>query len=71
MLRIARYRNGRYWALWDGSDLVVVTLYKKGFQEQTPSCRARHDGDYPEYQIMPSTVGARMWGNDFIRSSSA
>jgi hypothetical protein len=32
-LRIERYGNSRYWALYDGPDLVVVTLYKRGAQE--------------------------------------
>ena len=30
MLRIARYGNSRFWALYDGPDLVVVTVYKRG-----------------------------------------
>jgi hypothetical protein len=33
MLRIARYHNRRYWAVWDEDELVVVTLYKRGAQE--------------------------------------
>ena len=32
-LRIERYGKSRYWALYDGPDLVVVTLYKRGAQE--------------------------------------
>jgi len=32
-LRIERYGTSRYWALYDGPDLVVVTLYKRGAQE--------------------------------------
>ena len=30
MLRVARYGKSRYWALWDGNDLVAVVLYKQG-----------------------------------------
>ena len=30
MLRIVRYGNSRFWALYDGPDLVVVTVYKRG-----------------------------------------
>ena len=30
MLSITRYRNTRYWALWEGGQLLVVTVYKKG-----------------------------------------
>ena len=33
MLRVARYGKSRYWALWDGNDLVAVVLYKKGATE--------------------------------------
>ena len=33
MLRIARYGNSRFWALYDGQELVAVTVYKRGAQE--------------------------------------
>jgi hypothetical protein len=33
MLRIVRYGNSRFWALYDGPDLVVVTVYKRGARE--------------------------------------
>ena len=33
MLRVARYGKSRYWALWDGNDLIAVVLYKKGATE--------------------------------------
>ena len=33
MLRIVRYGNSRFWALYDGEDLVVVTVYKRGARE--------------------------------------
>ena len=26
----SRYRNTRYWALWEGGQLLAVTVYKKG-----------------------------------------
>ena len=32
-LRIERYKNTRHWALYDGSDLVVVTVYRRGARE--------------------------------------
>ena len=32
-LRIERYRNTRHWALYDGHELVVVTVYRRGAQE--------------------------------------
>ena len=30
MLSISRYRNTRYWALWEDGQLLAVTVYKKG-----------------------------------------
>ena len=33
MLRIVRYGTSRVWALYDGQDLVVVTVYKRGARE--------------------------------------
>jgi len=33
MLRMARYDKTRFWALWDGNDLVAVVVYKKGAAE--------------------------------------
>jgi hypothetical protein len=32
-LRMERYGQSRYWAIYDGPELVVVTLYKRGAQE--------------------------------------
>ena len=32
-LRIERYGRTRFWALWDGNELVTVTVYTKGAQE--------------------------------------
>jgi hypothetical protein len=32
-MRIARYGNTRYWAVYDGAILVCVCLYKKGALE--------------------------------------
>ena len=29
MLRIEHYGKSRYWAVYDGHELVVVTLYKR------------------------------------------
>ena len=33
MLQITRYHKTRFWALWDGSELVAVVVYKKGATE--------------------------------------
>ena len=30
MLHITKYRNTRYWAVWEGHRLLCVTVYKKG-----------------------------------------
>jgi methyl-accepting chemotaxis protein len=30
---MARYDKTRFWALWDGNDLVAVVVYKKGAAE--------------------------------------
>ena len=32
-LRIERYKNTRHWALYDGQELVVVTVYRRGARE--------------------------------------
>ena len=33
MLRIEHYGKSRYWAVYDGKELVVVTLYKRGARQ--------------------------------------
>jgi len=30
MLQITRYQKTRFWALWDGSELVAVVVYEEG-----------------------------------------
>ena len=32
-LWIERYKNTRHWALYDGAELVAVTVYRRGAQE--------------------------------------
>ena len=32
-LRIERYKHTRHWALYDGQELVVVTVYRRGARE--------------------------------------
>lgn len=29
-LRISKYRDTRFWAVWIGDELLAVTVYKKG-----------------------------------------
>jgi hypothetical protein len=29
-VRVGRYPNSRFWAVWCGSELVAVVVYKKG-----------------------------------------
>ena len=41
MLRIVRYGNSRFWALYDGQELVAVTVYKRGAQEVQRRLAAR------------------------------
>ena len=31
--RISRYRYSRFWAVYDGDDLVAVTVYRRGAEE--------------------------------------
>jgi hypothetical protein len=33
MLRVARYKKTRYWAIWDGAELVALTVYRRGALE--------------------------------------
>ena len=33
MLQITRYHKTRFWALWDGSEMVAVVVYRKGAAE--------------------------------------
>ena len=33
MLRVARYKKTRYWAIWDGPELVALTVYRRGALE--------------------------------------
>jgi len=33
MLRVERYKKTRYWAIWDGPELVVLTVYRRGAVE--------------------------------------
>ena len=30
MLSVAKYRHSRYWAVYEGRQLLAVTVYKKG-----------------------------------------
>jgi len=41
MLQITRYHKTRFWALWDGSELVAVVVYKKGAVELLRRLAAR------------------------------
>ena len=33
MLRVERYKKTRYWAIWDGQELVALTVYRRGALE--------------------------------------
>ncbi len=45
---------------------LAVTL---GLFAQLPSCQAWHERGHLKYRIIPSKVGKRMRGNDFMRCS--
>jgi hypothetical protein len=40
-LRIERYKHTRHWALYDGAELVVVTVYRRGAREVQRRLAAR------------------------------
>jgi hypothetical protein len=40
-----------------------------GISDELRSCHAGHDRSHLKYRIMPSKVGKRMRGNDFMRHS--
>jgi hypothetical protein len=44
-LRIERYRNTRHWALYDGADLVVVTVYRRGHARRSGARQERRAAD--------------------------
>jgi heme-degrading monooxygenase HmoA len=52
-------------SLWDSLDAM------QGLQALLASCHAGHDANHPKYRIIPSKVGERIWGNDFMRHSLA
>ena len=41
MLRIARYKDTRHWAVYEGQTLIAVTLYKRGALEVLRRLQAR------------------------------
>jgi hypothetical protein len=54
MLHVTRY--GRYWAVWDAQDLVVVTVYKKGAEAVLRRLQAR-TAAAPRRSPRPSDAG--------------
>jgi hypothetical protein len=41
MLRVERYKKTRYWAIWDGQELVALTVYRRGALEVRRRLQAR------------------------------
>ena len=41
MLQITRYHKTRFWALWDGSELVAVVVYRRARQSCCGAWRPR------------------------------
>ena len=39
--RIERYRRSRYWALYEGKELMALTVYKRGAKEVLTRLQAR------------------------------
>ncbi len=33
MIKIARYKNGRHWAVWQDEKLLVVVCYKRAIKQ--------------------------------------
>jgi len=54
-LRIERYKNTRPWALYDGPELVVVTVYRRGALEVLQRLQAQEP---PEAAAPPARRGA-------------
>jgi hypothetical protein len=44
MLHIERYKQTRHWALYDGPELVVVTVYRRGALEVLRRLQAQEPG---------------------------
>ncbi len=56
MLRIERYQKGRYWAIYKGEELVVVTLYKRGAQEVLQRLQACPGAGKPPAATQPPAL---------------
>ena len=40
MIRVERYRRTRFWAVYDGPELVAVVVYKRGAEAVAARLRA-------------------------------
>ncbi|MBK1835024.1 hypothetical protein [Roseibacillus ishigakijimensis] len=45
--RITKYRRSRNWAVYQGEELLVVTVYKKGAQAVVDALTAAHERKRP------------------------
>jgi len=44
MIRVARYNRSRFWAVWRGSELIAVVVYKKGAEAVAALARQVEEG---------------------------
>jgi hypothetical protein len=63
--RVARYPDSRFYALYDGDELLAVTVYKKGaeavrdrLQAQEASIAQLTQALYSQGEVSPATPGA-------------
>jgi hypothetical protein len=54
MLRMTRYFNSRFWAIWDEQDLVAVVVYKRGAQELLRRLQAQAPATAAEAAARPT-----------------
>ncbi len=56
-VHVGRYRQTRFWAVWRGSELVAVTVYRKGAQAVAAELERLQDYE-SQAQPRPSLVPA-------------
>jgi hypothetical protein len=67
MLRVERYKKTRYWAIWDGQELVALTVYRRGALEvlrrlQERAAKAASEGaQAKEGEGYPLTGDTDLW----------
>jgi hypothetical protein len=59
MLRVERYKKTRYWAIWDGQELVALTVYRRGALEVLRRLQERAQAE--EGEGYPLTGDTDLW----------